>query len=79
MDRFIIARPLLALGIRQKMHLGFEITVWENSLISTIPSKPAQPSVLVVHLRIMVSNFICGEPNEWDMEMLDRLVLLEGI
>lgn len=37
-------RTLLSLGIKQKMHLGDQIRVWEDPSIPTIPARPARPA-----------------------------------
>ena len=39
----IAARKLLLLRIRQKIHSGYEVKVWEDTWIPTIPARPAIP------------------------------------
>ena len=43
------ARKILLLGIRQKIHSGYEVNVWEDPWIPTIPARPACPLAPVLH------------------------------
>ncbi|XP_048633704.1 uncharacterized mitochondrial protein AtMg00310-like [Brassica napus] len=40
------ARKLLLLGIRQKIHSGYDVRVWEDPCIPTTPARPARPIAL---------------------------------
>ena len=55
------ARKLLLLGIRQKIHSGYEVRVWEDPWIPTTLARPARSIALVLHLNLRVSDLINGE------------------
>lgn len=69
----------LSLGIIHKVHLGFQIRVWEDPLIPMIPVRPARPSVPVVHPHMTVSEVIHGLPKVCIVEMAENLVVQEDI
>ncbi|XP_048599931.1 uncharacterized protein LOC125595422 [Brassica napus] len=68
------ARKLLLLGIRQKIHSGYEIKVWEDQWIPTIPARPATPVAPVMHPNMRVSDLINQELKEWDVGLLENYV-----
>ena len=53
------AKPLMLLGIRQKVHSGNEIRAWEDYWIPTIPARPLAP---VVHPMMSVRDLMTGDP-----------------
>lgn len=69
------AQPLLTLGIRQKVHYGYEVTAWEDPWILKILVKPASYG----HPKMTVTFFIQGEPKEWNLEILENLIFPEDI
>lgn len=75
----IAARKLLLLGIKNKVHLGYEINVWQDPWIPTTPTRPARPSAPVLHPRLTVSRLINFESNEWDGQLLEQYVDQEDI
>ena len=68
------ARKLLLLGIRQKIHSGYEVKVWEDPWIPTIPARPATPVAPVMHPNMRVSDFINQDLKEWDVGLLEAYV-----
>ncbi|XP_048611535.1 uncharacterized protein LOC125585868 [Brassica napus] len=68
------ARKLLLLGIRQKIHSGYDVRVWEDPWIPTTPARPARPIALVMNLNMRVSDIINQESKEWDVGLLDDYV-----
>ena len=52
------AHKLLLLGIRQKIHSGYEVKVWQDPWIPTIPARPARPLSPVLHPNMRVSDLI---------------------
>ena len=52
------ARKLLLLGIRQKIHSGYEVKIWEDLWIPTTPARPATPVAPVMHPNMRVSDLI---------------------
>lgn len=40
--RIMAAKPLIEMGIRQKVHSGNEIRAWEDLWIPTVPARPAR-------------------------------------
>ncbi|XP_013607951.1 PREDICTED: uncharacterized mitochondrial protein AtMg00310-like [Brassica oleracea var. oleracea] len=52
------ARKLLLLGIRQKIHSGYDVRVWEDPWIPTTPARPARPIAPVMNLNMRVSDII---------------------
>ncbi|XP_048605708.1 uncharacterized protein LOC106424118 [Brassica napus] len=73
------ARKLLLTGIRQKIHSGYEVKVWEDPWIPTIPARPALPIAPVLHPNMRVSDFIDPETKEWDVGLLESYVNPEDI
>ena len=45
----IAARKLLLLGIRSKVHSGYEIDVWQDPWMPSTPARLARPRAPVVH------------------------------
>ena len=68
------ARKLLLLGIRQKIHSGYEVKVCEDPWIPTIPARPAIPVVPVMHPNLRVSDFINPATKDWDVRLLEDYV-----
>ncbi|XP_048596357.1 uncharacterized mitochondrial protein AtMg00310-like [Brassica napus] len=56
------AKPLMLLGIRQKVHSGNEIRAWEDNWIPTIAARPARPLAAVVHPIMSVRDLMTGDP-----------------
>ena len=52
------ARKLLLLGIRQEIHPGYEVKVWEVQWIPTTPARPTIPLILVLYPNMRVSDLI---------------------
>ncbi|XP_056841665.1 uncharacterized protein LOC130494863 [Raphanus sativus] len=73
------ARELLLLGIRQKIHSGYEVKVWEDPWIPLNPARPAIPIAPVMHPNMRVSDLINQESKEWDVELLEQYVRPEDI
>ena len=61
------ARNLQLLRIRQKIHSGYEVKVWEDPWIPTTPARSALPSAPVLHTNMRVSDLIDQESKEWDV------------
>ncbi|XP_033133908.1 uncharacterized protein LOC117127485 [Brassica rapa] len=68
------ARKLLLLGIRKKIHSGYEVKVWEDPWIPTTPARPATPVAPVMHPNMRVSDLINQESKEWDIWLLEDYV-----
>ncbi|XP_056850940.1 uncharacterized protein LOC130500203 [Raphanus sativus] len=68
------ARELLLLGIRQKIHSGYEVKVWEDPWIPITPARPAKPIAPVMHPNMRVSDLINQELKEWDVDLLEQYV-----
>ncbi|XP_048613347.1 uncharacterized protein LOC125587196 [Brassica napus] len=68
------ARKLLLLVIRQKIHSGYEVKVWEDLWIPTTPARPATPVAPVMHPNMRVSDLINQDSKEWDVEILEDYV-----
>ncbi|XP_048620311.1 uncharacterized protein LOC106408459 [Brassica napus] len=73
------ARKLLLLGIRQKIHSGYEVKVWEDPWIPSTPARPAVPIALVMHPNMRVSDLIDQGVKEWDVGLLENYVHPEDI
>ena len=68
------ARKLLLLGIRQKIHSGYEVRVWEDPWIPTRPARPAIPVAPMMNPNMRVSDLINQESKEWDEGVLEDYV-----
>ena len=68
------ARKLLLLGIRQKIHSGYEVKVWEDPWIPTTPARPAIPIAPVMHPNVRVSDLINKVSMDWDVNLLGQYV-----
>ncbi|XP_048622593.1 uncharacterized protein LOC106430409 [Brassica napus] len=68
------ARNLLLLGIRQKIHSGYEVKVWEDPWIPTNPARLAAPMAPVMHPNMRVSDLINQESKDWDVGLLENYV-----
>ncbi|XP_013594666.1 PREDICTED: uncharacterized protein LOC106302774 [Brassica oleracea var. oleracea] len=73
------ARKLLLLGIRQKIHSGYEIKVWEDPWIPSNPARPAVPIAPVMHPNMRVSDLIDQGSKDWDVGLLENYVHPEDI
>ncbi|XP_048605797.1 uncharacterized protein LOC125583207 [Brassica napus] len=73
------ARKLLLLGIRSKVHSGYEINVWEDPWIPTMPAKPASARAPAVNPKMLVSSLINSVTKEWDTRLLEQYVAQEDI
>ena len=74
-----VVRKLLLTGIRQKIHSGYEVKVWEDPWIPTTPARPALPIAPVMHPNMRVSDFINPVTKEWDVGLLENYVNPEDI
>ena len=68
------ARKLSLLGIRQKIHSGFEVKVWEDLWIPTTPARPVIPIAPVMHPNMRVSDLINQVSMDWDVNLLGQYV-----
>ncbi|XP_048594891.1 uncharacterized protein LOC106358645 [Brassica napus] len=75
----IAARKLLLLGIRQKIHSGYEVKVWEDSWMPTTPARPATSIAPVIHPNMRVSDLIDQVSKEWNIGLLENYVIPEDI
>ncbi|XP_033131796.1 uncharacterized protein LOC117126793 [Brassica rapa] len=73
------ARKLLLLGIRQKIHSGYEVKVWVDPWIPLSPARPAVPIAPVMHPNMRVSDLIDQESKDWDVGLLENYVHLADI
>ncbi|XP_056855051.1 uncharacterized protein LOC130504459 [Raphanus sativus] len=73
------ARELLLLGIRQKIHSGNEVKVWEDPWIPLNPARPAIPIAPVMNPNMRVSDLINQELKEWDVNLLEQYVRSDDI
>jgi len=73
------AKKLLLLGIRSKVHSGYEINVWQDPWIPSTPARAARPRVLVVNPKMLVSSLMNSESKEWDARILAQYVEQEDI
>lgn len=73
------ARQLLLLGIRHKVHSGYEIKVWADPWIPTTPDRPALSLAPALHPNMRVSDLINQDLKEWDAEKLENYVALADI
>ena len=73
------ARELLMLGIRQKIHSGYEVKVWEDPWIPTTPARPAVLVAPVMNPNMRVSDLINQESKDWDTSLLESYVKMDDI
>ncbi|XP_048611438.1 uncharacterized protein LOC125585795 [Brassica napus] len=73
------ARKLLLLGIRSKVHPGYEINVWEDLWIPSTPARPARARAPVLNPKMLVSSLINPVSKEWDIRLLEQYVDQEDI
>ena len=73
------ARKLLLLGIRQKIHSGYEVKVWEDPWIPTTPARQAILAAPVMHPNLRVSDLINQVSKDWDVGLLENYVNLDDI
>ena len=73
------AKKLLLLGIRSKVHSGYEINVWQDPWTPSTPARPAGPRVPVVNPKMLVSSLMNSESKEWDARILAQYVEQEDI
>ncbi|XP_033138739.1 uncharacterized protein LOC117129289 [Brassica rapa] len=73
------ARKLLLLEIRQKIHSGYEVKVWEDPWIPSNPARPAAPIALVMNPNMRVSDLIDQGLKDWDVGLLENYVHPEDI
>ena len=70
----LATRKLLLLRIRQKIHSGYEVRVWEDPWIPTRPARLAIPVAPVMNSNMRVSDLINQNSKEWDEGTLDDYV-----
>lgn len=75
----MVAKPLISLQIRQKLHFENEIMIWEDLWLPTLPARPARHIATVVHLMMPVSELLIGSPKRWNTEILENYVSPEDI
>ena len=73
------ARKLLLLGIRSKVHSGYEINVRQDPWIPSTLARPAQSRAPIVHPKMIVSSLINFESKEWDARVVEQYVDQEDI
>lgn len=44
-----------------------------------IHARPSRPSIPVIHTRVMVSDFIHNKSKEWDVKMLENVIVSDDI
>ncbi|XP_048593215.1 uncharacterized protein LOC106393995 [Brassica napus] len=71
------ARKLLLLGIRQKIHSGYES--WEDPWIPSNPARPAAPIAPVMNPNMRVSDLIDQGVKDWNVGLLEKYVHPEDI
>ena len=67
------------MGIRQKIHSGYEVKIWEDLWIPTTPARHARPLAPVLNPNMRVSDFINQDTKEWDVGLLQNYVHPEDI
>lgn len=72
-------KPLITLGVREKVHSDHEIRIWEDLWIPTIPARSARPVAPVVNPRMLVSQLMSGVPKQWNLKLLGNYVNPEDI
>ena len=70
--RISAARELLMLGIRQKIHSGYEVKAWEDLWIPMTPARPAIPVAPVMNPNMRVRDLINQESKDWDASLLEN-------
>ncbi|XP_056846710.1 uncharacterized protein LOC130497708 [Raphanus sativus] len=73
------ARELLLMEIRQKIHSGYEVKVWEDPWIPLNPARPAIPIAPVMNPNMRVSDLIDQELKVWDVNLLEQYVRPDDI
>ncbi|XP_013594673.1 PREDICTED: uncharacterized protein LOC106302786 [Brassica oleracea var. oleracea] len=73
------ARELLMMGIRQKVHSGYEVKIWQDPWIPTVPPRAAHPVVPVMNPNMRVSDLINQESKDWDVSLLEKYVNRDDI
>ena len=73
------ARKLLLLGIRSKVHSGYEINVWEDLWIPSTPARSARSRAPAVNPKMIVSSLINPATKEWDVRLLEQYIAQEDI
>ena len=68
--RISAAMKLLLLGIRSKVHSGYEINIWQDPWIPSTPTRSVRPRAPVVNPKMIVSSLINFESKEWDARLL---------
>ena len=68
------ARKLLLLGIRHKIHSGYEVKVWEDPWIPTTSARPARSLAPVLHPNKRVNDLINQEWKECNVGLPDDYV-----
>lgn len=58
----LAAKPILSLRIKQMVHSGYQICMWEDPWIPTTPARPARLALPVAHPCMTESEFIHGMP-----------------
>ena len=77
--RISAAMKLLLLGIRSKVHSGYEINIWQDPWIPSTPTRSVRPRAPVVNPKMIVSSLINFESKEWDARLLAQYVDKEDI
>ena len=67
------------MGIRSKVHSGYEINVWGDPWIPLTPARPAHARAPAVNPKMTVSNLINPVSKEWDVSLLEQYVAQEDI
>lgn len=65
-------RKLLLLGIRQKIHSGYGVKVWEDPWIPTLPARPVRSNAPILNPNMRVSDLINGRTKEWNVRLLEN-------
>lgn len=58
------AKPLILIGIRQKVHYGIEFRIWKDLWLPTNHARPARPIAPVVHPMLTMRGIIIGTPKD---------------
>ncbi|XP_048635018.1 uncharacterized protein LOC125608629 [Brassica napus] len=73
------ARKLLMMGIRQKVHSGYEVKIWQDPWIPTVPARAAHPVAPVMNPNMRVSDLINQESKDLDVSLLEKYVNRDDI